>query len=216
MIDKGSFIRKKSWGFFKHTWLSDEAEYVPSIQIISIHQNKPETVVICGESYSIDSLVEITEIESMLLNREFHVMKLSEVEVDDISQHIRKDNGEVKVSQEYGYSLRYCFTFNHKNPGVTMNAYKCKICGNIHCGVSVVNSAITNPLICKNGCTYSKAWNQIHPRLCIHCGIPEQIGSIMIEDVPKPVCRHQYSKAMGQPYPRLCAMCKEPEPIKVL
>ena len=176
MIDKGSYIRKKSWGFFKNTFIDGRPEFVPSIHIVTIYQNKPETVIIHGEMYPIDSLIEITEEESIKLNEEFLNMKLSDPEFQGEWAHNRKDNGNVKVSQEYGYALRLCFTTNHKDPENKITAYRCPVCGDIHCGM--MNTTITDvsgstSVGCINGHTYSKAMNQPYPRLCAYCHEPE-------------------------------------------
>ena len=216
MIDRGSFIRKKNWEFFKQFYRSGKPVFLPSVQVYTCGQNKPESITINGDSYPVESLIEITEAESICLNGEFADMKLSENLIGDISQHLRKDNNEPKVAQEYGYALRYCFTFNQKNPGTVMNAYRCKICGEIHCGtllpvVEKPSIIYFNELaICGDkDHVYSKAMNQPSPRLCINCGKPEEI--IPSPALTKKTCRHQYSKAMNQPSPRLCGLCGEPE-----
>lgn len=175
MIDKTSFIRKRSWGFFKNFWLSGKTEFLPSIEITSITEIRPNIVVINGVNYELDSLVEITKEESMALNHEFSLMKLSETIITDISAHIRKDTGLPKECHEKGYALRYCFTFNKKNPGIIMQAYRCNECNNIHCGTSVAEVAI-EAVVTKKECqhAYSKSMNQVYPRLCINCREPEE------------------------------------------
>jgi len=244
MIDKGSYIRKKNWGFFKNTFIDGTPEFVPSIHIVTIYQNKPDTVIIHGEMYPIDSLVEISEQQSTELNMEFHSMKLSDPELQGEWAHTRKDNGNVKVSQEYGYALRLCFTTNHKDPENKITAYRCPVCGDIHCGAMskvVIDSVGSMSSLCNNGHTFSKAMKQPFPRLCVHCGVPEEItiaslkkkikvakkelevtkedfqaqngGVIYFNELA--ICeRHVYSKTMNQPYPRLCINCKKPEPQK--
>ena len=137
MIDKGSYIRKKNWQFFKNFYRSGKIEFLPAIEIISIQQHDPESVSIHGVGYKLDELVEITKEEAESLNSEYASMELKSCEGDEqVNAHVRKDNGDIKVSHEKGYALRYCFTFNHKNPGVIMNAYTCPVCSQIHCGTS--------------------------------------------------------------------------------
>ena len=142
MIDKGSYIRKKNFGFFKNFYLDGRIEYLPSIQVISITQNSKEKLNIHGQSYLVSELVEITEAESSYLNNEFLSMdiSLSISDASDMNAHIRKDNGEPKISRGKDEALMYSFTFNQKNPGVKMNVYKCHICGNLHCGTNVTDN----------------------------------------------------------------------------
>ena len=141
MIDKGSFIRKKNWNFFTNYYLSGQAEFVPSIEIMSILQHKPGTISVHGMGFDLDELVEITKEEHIRLNEEFKAMDLV-VSNNDANCHIRKDNGQVKIAHEKGESLRYCFSFNNKekNRGYKMSSYICPVCNNIHCGTSIIES----------------------------------------------------------------------------
>ena len=138
MIDKGSFVRKRNWEFFTNYYLSGKAEYVPSIEIISIIQSKPNNVSIHGLGYRLDELVEITREEHIKLNEEFSSMKLVS-SLNDEFCHFRKDNGAAKIAQNIKDVFLYCFTFNHKekNKGFKMSAYVCPVCCHIHCGTQV-------------------------------------------------------------------------------
>ena len=141
MIDKGSFIRKKNWNFFANYYLSGKAEYVPSIEIMSILQHNPDTISVHGMGLKLDEIVEITKEEHLRLNAEFLAMDLV-ISKNDENCHVRKDNGNVKIANEKNESLRYCFSFNHidKNKGFLMSAYVCPVCNNIHCGTSPISN----------------------------------------------------------------------------
>jgi hypothetical protein len=134
-IDKGSFVRKSNYEFFKNFYLDGKPEFLPAIFIVTIKPAGDDSVTINGEKYPLKSLVEITEAEATALCQEFKEMKLSEASLDDLSnQHIRRDTGEAKKAQTYGHALRYVFSYNKKNPGEYLQAYQCTECGEIHCG----------------------------------------------------------------------------------
>ena len=134
-IDKGSFVRKSNYDFFKNFYLDGKPEFLPAIFIVTIKPAGDDSVTINGEKYPLKSLVEITEAEATALCQEFKEMKLSEASLDDLAnQHIRRDTGEAKKAQTYGHALRYVFSYNKKNPGEYLQAYQCTECGEIHCG----------------------------------------------------------------------------------
>lgn len=197
-IDKGSYVRKKNFDFFKNFYLDGTPEFVPAIYIVTIKSCHEGKVTINGEAYPLESLVEVTEAEANALCREYSEMKLSEASLDDVTNaHIRRDTGEVKKAQTYGHALRHVFSYNKKNPDAKLQAYKCPECGEIHCGRA------PRTLVDFVKMTPHELLAEVGEAKAIE--ITAKINKMM-------ACqRHAFSKAMNQPSPRLCAYCNSPE-----
>lgn len=205
-IDKGAWVRKKNFDFFKNFYISGKAEYVPALFITTIKSCHSGKVTINGEAYDLENLVEITEEEANKLCREYLEMKLSEPNPFDLTNtHIRRDTNEPKKGQTKGAALRLVFTYNHKNPEANLQAYNCPECGEVHVGraprtlaelsklsleqleeeigVDKAKLVVDQVLKIKN-CerhAFARSMNEtLRSRKCANCGMPEnEINAIV-------------------------------------
>lgn len=197
-IDKGAWVRKKNFDFFKNFYISGKVEYVPALFITTIKSWKPGKVSINGEPYDLDNLVEITEAEAHNLCREYSEMKLSETNPFDLTNtHIRRDTNQPKKGQSKNNALRLVFTYNHRDPESNLQAYNCPECGEVHVGRAPRTLAELSKL----------SFEQLKEEI----GIDK--AKLVVEQVLKiKNCqRHVFSKSMDEPRPRKCSNCGMPE-----
>lgn len=197
-IDKGAWVRKKNFDFFKNFYISGKAEYVPALFITTIKSCHSGKVTINGEAYDLDNLVEITEAEAHKLCREYSEMKLSETNPFDLTNtHIRRDTNEPKKGQSKSNALRLVFTYNHRNPEANLQAYNCPECGEVHVGRAPRTLAELSKL----------SFEQLEEEI----GVDK--AKLVVEQVLKiKNCqRHSFSRTMDKSSPRKCDNCGMPE-----